>query len=976
MACRLHLPARRAPLLPSSFFVLQRPCLNVVLHKFLAKKTYCRFRNSSFSEYTEKHKHQIKNVTSSSKQSLMVSSLIKMDNEITDQDLIFEENVLQNPYVEDVWDKYIQFLVSTTNSSSTKLLTIHERAVKANPKSRNLWLRYLRWRMNALKTASTLTSPLDEELEQQYNKLNLVFERCIANMESPGDFEIWELYIKSLWQDQCSVTKTRRACDRALQSLDITEHSKFWSSLYLPFIRSSDKIPIETACRVYRRYVQFEPQHVEEYISFLKNRGRVAESSQRLVEILNDETFVSLLNKSKHQMWLELCDLITKNVNNTSVNNTEDGKKINVSAILRTAIKKFTDEVGKLWASLADYYIRRGLFEKARDIYEEGLESVMTVRDFSLIFDAYAAFEENVLSSKMMQEEEEEEEENDEIELRLARLEHLMERRPILLSSVMLRQNPHNVHEWLKRISLLSSSSSKEIVSTYSLAIQTVDAKASIGSISQVWIDFAKFYEVHGDLDNARVIFEKATKSPNFKSVDELATIWCEYAEFELRNKNFKQALTLMKRVLFVNHNKEKRINNASNTTKGEYDALLVQEKVHKSIKLWMFYCDLEESISPENARIVYERILDLRIATPQIILNYAAMLQESKFFEDSFHVYERGVNLFKFPHSIDIWRAYLTQFVDRFQDKKVERARDLFEQCCEQAPPKDCKEFFLEYAKLEEQFGLSKRAMDIYDQALTKMKSASDKIEVLDIYVKRAMDFFGVGKVRSIYEKIIEDDDDDDDDNDDDGTTKKKKKKNRLDDNSTKIICVKYAELEVSLGEIDRARALYTHASQFSNPAQDGTFWGQWNDFEVKNGNEDTFRDMLRVKRSVAASFSQMHFNMSVVEVPADALEPQAGGGGGKEGEEEEDLMKLLEREELENRNAAPIAGFVKSHVVGGDRDDVPKNPEEIDLGFDDEEEEGDDDEPKTSVPSGVYGSLLSSGGKKREREDDEEEE
>jgi len=240
-----------------------------------------------------------------------------------------------------------------------------------------------------------------------------------------------------------------------------------------------------------------------------------------------------------------------------------------------------------------------------------------------------------------------------------------------------------------------------------------------------------------------------------------------------------------------------------------------------------------------------------------------------------------------------------------------------------------------------------------------------------LDIYVKRAMDFFGVGKVRSIYEKIIDDDGDDDD-----NTYDAKKKKNRLDDNSTKIACVKYAELEVSLGEIDRARALYTHASQFSNPAQDGTFWGQWNDFEVKNGNEDTFRDMLRVKRSVAASFSQMHFNMSVVEVPADALEPQAGGGGGKEGEEEEDLMKLLEREELENRNAAPIAGFVKSHVVGGDRDDVPKNPEEIDLGFDDEEEEGDDDEPKTSVPSGVYGSLLSSGGKKREREDDEEEE
>jgi hypothetical protein len=42
-----------------------------------------------------------------------------------------------------------------------------------------------------------------------------------------------------------------------------------------------------------------------------------------------------------------------------------------------------------LWTSLADYYIRRSMFEKARDVYEEGLCSVITVHDFSLIYDAY-----------------------------------------------------------------------------------------------------------------------------------------------------------------------------------------------------------------------------------------------------------------------------------------------------------------------------------------------------------------------------------------------------------------------------------------------------------------------------------------------------------------------------------------------------------------------------------------------------------
>lgn len=40
------------------------------------------------------------------------------------------------------------------------------------------------------------------------------------------------------------------------------------------------------------------------------------------------------------------------------------------------------------------------------------------------------------------------------LELRLARFEHLMERRLLLLNSVLLRQNPHNVQEWHKRVML------------------------------------------------------------------------------------------------------------------------------------------------------------------------------------------------------------------------------------------------------------------------------------------------------------------------------------------------------------------------------------------------------------------------------------------------------------------------------------------------------------------------------------------
>lgn len=55
--------------------------------------------------------------------------------------------------------------------------------------------------------------------------------------------------------------------------------------------------------------------------------------------------------------------------------------------------------------------------------------------------------------------------------------------------------------------------------------------------------------------------------------------------------------------------------------------------RLHKSLRLWSFYVDLEESLGTlESTRAVYERILDLRIATPQIILNYAFLLEVLKF--------------------------------------------------------------------------------------------------------------------------------------------------------------------------------------------------------------------------------------------------------------------------------------------------------------------------------------------------------
>ena len=56
-----------------------------------------------------------------------------------------------------------------------------------------------------------------------------------------------------------------------------------------------------------------------------------------MAELVDDDTFRSLEGKSKHQLWLELCDIITKHPKEVS--------GLKVDAILRSGIRKFTDEV-------------------------------------------------------------------------------------------------------------------------------------------------------------------------------------------------------------------------------------------------------------------------------------------------------------------------------------------------------------------------------------------------------------------------------------------------------------------------------------------------------------------------------------------------------------------------------------------------------------------------------------------------------
>lgn len=842
----------------------------------------------------------------------------------------YEEEILRNAYSVKHWLRYIDHKKASPNSV---INMVYERALKQLPGSYKLWYNYLKIRRKQIK-GKIIINP-------EYEEVNNAFERALVFMHKMP--RIWMDYCNFI-SHQCKITRTRQIFDRALRALPITQHKRVWP-LYLRFLNRFDIT--ETAMRIYRRYLKLCPEDAEEYVNYLTKVDRLDDAAQQLALIVDNENFISKHGKSNHQLWNELCELISKNPDKVH--------SLNVDAIIRGGLRRYTDQLGHLWNSLADYYVRSGLFDRARDIYEEAVQTVTTVRDFTQIFDAYAQFEELSLSKiieEMAKKSTTTREDDLNIELRLERFEYLMERRLLLLNSVLLRQNPHNVHEWHKRVKLFEGKP-HDIINTYTEAVQTIDPKLAVGKMHTIWVEFAKFYENNKQLDDSRVVFEKATHI-EYQKVEDLAAVWCEWAEMEIRQENFEGALKLMHRATAI---PKQPISYHDETE-------TVQARLYKSLKVWSMYADLEESCGTfKSCKAVYDRIISLKICTPQIIINYGMFLEENNYFEDSFRAYEKGISLFKWPNVYDIWNTYLTKFLSRYGGTKIERARDLFEQCIESCPPDFAKNIYLLYAKLEEEHGRARYAMAVYERAAAAVEE-NEVYNMFNLYIKKASEIFGLPRTRTIYEKAIE----------------------VLPEQEARDMCIRFADMETKLGEIDRARAIYAHCSEMSDPRTTIEFWQKWKDFEVRHGNEDTMREMLRIKRSVLTIYNTQINMMSAQMMMTVGNNPELNATNSM------DSMRLLEAKAASNINdnssklTSGIISFVRGETQGVGKVSKVVNPDEIDIGDSDDDEENSEEEEdaegnipegsqtlrnipieQKSIPAKVFGSL---------RKEDEEDE
>ncbi|KAK8807297.1 hypothetical protein WA158_004056 [Blastocystis sp. Blastoise] len=742
---------------------------------------------------------------------------------------MYEGEVKKYPTSFRHWWRYIK---AAGTQDPSFLYTVYERALVYLPGSYKLWHNYLLERVSHVKDYC-ITDPV-------YNEVNIIFENSLTFMNKYPT--IWKEYCEFLML-QKKITKTRRTFDRALQALPITQHSKLWPA-YLKFARECDVW--ETTMRIYKRYILLEPSFREEYVDYLLSIEQYDEAAVQMSICCNDPSFVSSKQTTTYGLWLNLAELLTKH--------PKDIKSVKIEPILRNGLKRFQEDTGKLWCYLATYFIKIGNFERARDIYEEGIKSVMSVHDFCLIFDSYRKFEmqylETVINNMAEEEEEpddddEEEEEkelreldDDEVDVDLLerRVTVLLDQQTLLISSVRLRQNPNDVSLWLKRAEIFKAMGKEKIpavLSTYREATKTIDPTKAIGKLSDVWIALAKYYEQFNDVTQAVKVY-KASMDVPYKSVDELANIYCECVELYLRHDLYDDALLLLQQA--VEPPKKERMTAAARQESGHHN-ISTRDRLHKNQRIWNMYIDLEESLGTvDSTRCVYNNLISMKLATPQNILNYGAFLQEHQLYEESFKIYEQGTSLFPYPNNKEIYTVYLKQFIERYEGKKVERTREIFEQCIEATPADAVRDIYISFSKFEEQYGLVKHMMALLDRCLTTIP-AEQKYDFILYYISKAEEYYGITKTREIYERGLE----------------------LLPDDKVKDLGLRFADVEKKLGEVDRARAIYTYIAQFCNPKTVLSFWSTWKEFEMTYGNKDTYREMLRLERSIRAQYDQI---------------------------------------------------------------------------------------------------------------------
>lgn len=791
---------------------------------------------------------------------------------VTEADIPFETEIARNPNDLTIWLKYYKHKLLTRDAGFKDQVFILQRAVKQFPRSYKLWDSYLLLLEEYYTSNPSVTASL--VFKSYQNALILLNKAPI----------LWANYLKFLVKNlRGEIRLIRRTFNQALYNLPVSQHHLIWPG----YILFADEIGGKTGVLVYLKFFQYlSPETlrgagkteknevlsmtIDQIVSKLIEFGDTEHVLVLMKEVLTNVDHYLPLSKSPVQLRLEFIDLLLEN---RSLKVSEEYDHC-IQTFIFGGLKNYKDQNGIFYAKLIMFFIKTKNYDKVRYYSFQGLRSCTTMKDFTLIFDMYTELEQSIVIEleSRLEKTPEDQQLLQEANFRMASIEKVLDNRTLMINDMKLRQDTNNLDEWFNRVDIfqVEQQNLQGTLSTFVQALTTINPLKVISvsnkyTLSDFWIKYAQIYAKSSDIRTASLVYSKAIKS-QFKTADELANIYISWSEMLLESGDEESSVLLIENVLSTIPNDAGEIdfNDASKS---------VQSRMHKSIKLWQFYIDLLESMIDDTEKDTdkinkimkaYDQIIELKIATGQIILNYADFLLNYKYWEKSFTVYEMGIKLFK-NHKIkfEIWNKYLTAIIRFSQQNKssiiIERIRDLFDQCIdsntdpdhELIPPSLLKPIYILYSQFEQDNGSIMKSIKILESATKKtieyLRSTKPDMETtiqakFDIYKTL---LFKVGTVlkdttrlRETYSSILNDD--------------------QITLNQLIEITLKFIAFETAQNQFTRVRALFQFVTKLGNPEADKfkKIWSDWEEFEVKHGNESTFKEMLRFKRQVKVEF------------------------------------------------------------------------------------------------------------------------
>ena len=794
------------------------------------------------------------------------------------------------------WSKFIDYyirMVKLNDSESmaeiNKIIQCFEMALKAFQVNIIFWLKYLGFLMDFKKLIG-----VDFILD--------MFNVSLLKMKPNEHLPLWTLLFSEL-----------------VNKVKLPENLKFdiFFSFFI-YLKNSDKFGISGE-------EEHETPSYDQILSVLLGTLSSWQQVTRMQKVFNDLI--------KPDMLLKLSDseleLYRRYLERLIILSTDDKfpEKVKletkISSTFEEILKKFPDQQSIFTIKFAKYLMLKGKFDDATQTLEARLNSSLTIKDFSLIYDSLTEILEQKISEVS-------EINADETELSkyLNKLEFLLSNRLLLLNDVKLRQNTNSPSTWLERVQIFKEEGERslnKLLECYSKAVLSIDPKKIPNDekiqFPQVWCDYAKLYIDSGEIQTARTLFETATKVP-WTEMEQLECIWIVWIKTEIELKNIEHAEFVCSKAVSV----------PDQISSGKIDIddedISVQMRLFKSTRLWSLYLDLAENCKDfDDICKVYEDAMELKVINGVMIINYCLFLEENGYIEKSFSIFERGMGMFNGESKSILYCIYLNKMLKYWEKLQwdVERVREIFEEGLEffvgeQSNGKSLKEVYIFYAEWEMKYGSKIRSLKILREGISQMKRQGDKLDMYKILIVNTIECKGVEWAVEVFQEAAE------------------KLSVQIPGYISDIICG-FVEVEVALGNVGQGREVLQYAAEnvmeFSKSNEDrASIWDLFKAFELDNGDENTYKDMLRRKRYLENVFGPIEPPFAV---SANLAKPTEESANARIRKEIQDRIGFVASSEGPKTTQITVGQSPQASADSGEGgDDGRRNDDAIELDMD----------------------------------------